>query len=80
MSRMLPLEPIMVEGALCSKEKEKCGETSDSLFSKLRLNLHLSHPFTLPSTHIDSRAFRHARTHDTSEVSPYTLLHVGPYK
>lgn len=76
MSRMLPLEPIMVEGALCSKEKEKvcggrlqtlCFQSSFSTFTFPIRSLFLLHILTLV----------HSDTH-TSDVSPvYTvLLHV----
>lgn len=71
MSRMLLLEPIMVEGALCSKEKEKC------VWGDFRLFVFKapSQPSPFPSVH--SSFYTHPDTH-TSEVSAYTL-HVGLY-
>ncbi len=67
MSRMLPLEPIMVEGALCSKEKEKC------VWGDFRLFVFKapSQPSPFPSVplfllHISARV--HSDTH-TSQVS-----------
>lgn len=77
MSRMLPLEPIMVEGALCSKEKEKC------VWGDFRLFVFKgpSQPSPFPSVHSSFYTYRLAciqtRTHLKSR--PYTLLHVYNY-
>lgn len=77
MSRMLPLEPIMVEGALCSKEKEK------SVWGDFRLFVFkaLSQPSPFPSVHTSFYTYQlvciQTRTHLKSRV--YTLLHVYNY-
>lgn len=66
MSRMLPLEPIIVEGALCSKEKEKC------VWGDFRLFVFkaLSQPSPFPSVHTSFYTYQlmHSDTH-TSQVS-----------
>lgn len=63
MSRILPLESIMVEGALCSKEKEKC------VWGDFRLFVFKapSQPSPFPSVHSSFYTYRLAyiqtRTH-----------------